>query len=300
MHLLGFKSLGAIISDDDGFINATATNLTGNVISLDFPSVGATENIMIAAVLADGETTIVNAAREPEIKDLADFLISMGANIKGASTSTITIKGVKEVHSTTYTIMPDRIVAGTFLTACAMTKGEILLHNINFKDLEPIVSKLSDAGCLMKKYENDNKLLIKSPDRILPIKKVETHPHPGLPTDIQPQLMAMLTLANGTSVIMETVFESRNKHISELRKMGANITVSKDGQTFIVNGVKSLHGSHVFAKDLRGGAGLILAGLSAEGKTIVSNSHYVERGYDCIEKTFKQLGGNITLTTSDL
>lgn len=250
---------------------------------------------MIASVLADGDTTIVNAAREPEIKDLADFLVSMGAKIHGAGTSTITIKGVKKLHSTEYTVMPDRIIAGTFLISCAMAKGEILLNDINFDHMEPIVSKLQDTGCLIKKYYNDNKILIKSPDKILPIKKVETHPHPGLPTDIQPQLMSMLTLATGTSVIMETIFESRNKHIKELIKMGANITVSKDGQTFIINGVPKLLGSHVFAKDLRGGAALILAGLSAEGKTVVSNSHFVERGYESIEKTFKQLGGNITL-----
>lgn len=250
---------------------------------------------MISAVLADGETTIINPAREPEICDLASFLNQMGAKIDGAGTSKITITGVKKLHSVEYEVMPDRIVAGTFLIACAMCKGEILLNDINLDHIEPIVSKLYDTGCFFKKYEKDNKILIKSPDKILPIKKVETHPHPGLPTDIQPQLMSLLSLSTGTSIIMETIFESRNKHISELRKMGANITVSKDGQTFVINGVKKLTNAHVFAKDLRGGAGLILAGLSAEGKTIVSNSHYVERGYENIENAFKKIGGDITL-----
>ncbi len=292
---MGLKSLGAIISDENGNINARCTKLYGNIVSFDFPSVGATENIMIAASLAEGETTIINAAREPEVKDLAEFLNSMGAKIKGAGTSKIIIKGVKELHSTEYSIMPDRIIAGTYLIGCALAKGEVLLNDINLDHLEPITSKLQDAGCLFKKYEKDNKLLIKSPDKIMPIKKVETHPHPGLPTDIQPQLMALLSVANGTSVLIETVFESRNKHVIELEKMGANITISKDGQTFIINGVEKLHGAQVYAKDLRGGAALILAGLCAEGKTTVYNSCFVERGYENIELTLKSLGANITL-----
>lgn len=295
MHLLGLKQLGAIISDDDGNIHATCTKLYGSTVSFDFPSVGATENIMIASVLADGNTTIINCAREPEIVDLANFLNSMGANIKGQGTSTITITGVSTLHSTEYTVMSDRIIAGTYMIGCAMTKGEIVLNDVNFRDLEPITSKLIDSGCMVKKYDLDKKLRIKAPDNILPIKKVETHPHPGLPTDIQPQLMSMLSLANGASVLIETVFESRNKHICELVKMGANITVSKDGQTFLINGVKNFHNAHVYARDLRGGASLILAGLCANGETIVYNSCFVERGYENIEKTLKNLGANITL-----
>lgn len=291
---MGFRAIGAIISDKNGDINVKTNKLNGATISLDFPSVGATENIMIAATLADGETRIINAAREPEIKDLANFLNSMGANIKGASTSTIVIKGVKKLHSTEYTIMPDRIVAGTFLVGCGVCGGELQLNDINLKDIEPITSKLSMTGCMFKKYEKDNKIIIKSPDKILPIKKVETHPHPGLPTDIQPQIMTLLSLAKGTSVLIETVFEARNKHILELIKMGANITVSKDGQTFIINGINELHGSHVYAKDLRGGAALILAGLSANGKTIVYDNSFVERGYENIQNDFKNIGGNIT------
>ncbi len=292
---MGLKSLGAIITDENEGIHAKCTKLYGASISLDFPSVGATENILIASVLADGETTILNAAREPEIKDLADFLNSMGAKINGAGTSKITVKGVKELHSTEYSIMPDRIIAGTFLIGCAMTKGEILLKDINLEHLEPIISKLETTGCMFKRYEKENKLLIKSPDKIMPIKKVETHPHPGLPTDIQPQLMALLSIANGPSILIETVFESRNKHISELIRMGANITVSKDGQLFVINGVNKLHGSNVYARDLRGGAALILAGLSAEGKTIVYNSNFVERGYVSFEKSLKAIGADIIL-----
>lgn len=217
----------------------------------------------------------------------------MGADIKGASTSTIIVKGVKKLHSTEYTIMPDRIVAGTFLIGCGICGGSITLNDVNLKDIEPITSKLEMSGCMFKKYELDNKITIKAPDKILPIQKIETHPHPGLPTDIQPQLMTLLSVATGTSVLIETVFESRNKHISELVKMGANITVSKDGQTFVINGVNYLHGSHVYARDLRGGAALILAGLAANGKTIVYNSHFVQRGYEHFAKDLKTLGGNV-------
>ncbi len=295
LHLKGITSLGAIISDDDGNINAKAERLYGSTITLDFPSVGATENIMIAATLSEGETVILNAAREPEIKDLADFLNCMGANIKGASTSKIVIKGVKELTPTEYNVMPDRITTGTFLIATAISGGEVLFNDVNFDHIEPIVSKLKDTGCMIKKYDKDNKLLLKAPDKILPLKKVETHPHPGLPTDIQPQLMALLSVASGSSMVIETVFESRNKHIPELIKMGANITVSKDGQTFLINGVKGLHGSHVYARDLRGGAALIIAGLKASGKTIVCNSNFVERGYENIEETLKKLGADIIL-----
>ncbi len=290
---MGFKSLGAFINEDDGNIHVSATKLHGNTISFDFPSVGATENIMIASCLAEGDTTIVNAAREPEIVDLANFLISMGAKISGAGSSVIKIKGVTELQSTEYTIMPDRIVAGTFLISCALCGGEIQLNNINLSDIEPITAKLEQTGCMFKKFDSDNKIIIKSPDKILPINKIETHPHPGLPTDIQPQLMSYLSMASGTSLLIETVFESRNKHVAELNKMGANITIAKDGRTFVINGVKSLHGAHVYARDLRGGAALIMAGLYANNKTVVYNSEYVERGYVNIEKQFQSLGGNI-------
>lgn len=291
---MGFKSLGAIVDEDNGNIKVSATKLYGTSISFDFPSVGATENIMIAATLSEGITTIINAAREPEIVDLANFLISMGADISGQGSSIIKIKGVKELHSTEYIVMPDRIVAGTFLIACATAGGEIQLNDVNVNDIEPITSKLQQTGCMFKKYIKDNKIIMKSADKILPITKIETHPHPGLPTDIQPQLMSYLSIANGTSLLIETVFEARNKHVAELNKMGANITVAKNGQTFVINGVSKLHNAHVYARDLRGGAALIIAGLFAEGKTIVYNSSFVERGYVKIEEQLKMLGGNIT------
>ncbi len=282
-----------MIEDINGNIHAITTKLLGNTVNFDFPSVGATENIMIASVLAEGTTTIINAAREPEIIDLANFLISMGANIKGAGSSTIIINGVQKLYPTEYSVMNDRIALGTFLIATAISGGEVTFNDVDFINIEPILSKLDSVGCNMKKYEQDKKLILKSPDKILPLGKVQTYPHPGLPTDIQPQLMALLSKADGTSMLIETVFEARNKHVIELIKMGANINTSNDGQTFVISGVKNLFGANVYAKDLRGGAALIIAGLCAEGKTIVNNSHYVDRGYEKIENTLKSIGADI-------
>ncbi len=293
LHLKGLKSLGVDIVEEHGFIICTTDKLVGANIYLDFPSVGATENIMLTAVYAEGETVIDNAAREPEIVDLQNFLNSMGAKIKGAGTDKIIIQGIKKLQPSEYTIMPDRIVAGTFLVGAALTDGEIILKDVNFEHLEPILSKLLETGCTFKKYKDSRRISIKPPTTIKAIKKLRTSVHPGFPTDMQPQLMTLLAKAKGTSIFTETVFESRNKHISELVRMGANITLAPDGMTSVIQGVDTFKGAVVSSKDLRGGAALILAGLCAEGKTIVTNSKHVERGYEAIENTIRDLGGNI-------
>ena len=287
------QKLGVDIVEEHGFIICTTKKLVGARINLDFPSVGATENIMLAAVFAKGETIISNAAKEPEIVDLEKFLNGMGAKIRGSGTATIIIEGVKKLHKVEHKVMPDRIVAGTFLAAAALTKGDILLRNIVHEHLYPITSKLIEMGCHVKE-ENDT-IYLKAAENLKPIEILRTNPHPGFPTDMQPQFMTLLALAKGTSIVIETVFDSRNKHICELNRMGANIILSQDGMTSVIKGVEKFTGAVVTSKDLRGGAALIIAGLSAEGETIVINSSHVERGYENIEETFRQLGGNIKL-----
>ncbi len=298
LHLKALKNMNVKITETDGFINCETTELRGAKINLDFPSVGATENIMLTAVLAKGETIVTNAAREPEIVDLQGFLNAMGAKIKGAGTDTIVIEGVNELRDVEYSCMPDRIVAGTLLVAAAITKGDILLKNVNCEHIIPITSKLRETGCFIKEYKNE--IYLKSPQVIKSVDMLRTLPHPGFPTDMQPQMMAYLTIANGVSIVIETVFESRNKHVSELKRMGANIILSQDGMTSIIKGVDRLNGAIVESRDLRGGAALILAGLAAEGNTRVLNSEYVERGYESFEKTLRKLGVDITLVASDV
>ena len=292
LHLKALKALNATVKEEHGFIICEGTKLQGTRINLDFPSVGATENAMLTAVLAKGETIISNAAKEPEVVDLQFFLNAMGAKIKGAGTDSITISGVSSLHDVEYKIMPDRIVAGTYLAASAMTGGDIVLHDVVYEDLYPILSRLNEAGCLFKIQRNS--VSMKSPKKLKSIERLRTHPHPGFPTDMQPQFMSLLTIADGTSIVNETVFESRNKHIGELIRMGADIILAQDGVTSIIKGIEKLKGSTVSARDLRGGAALILAGLVAEGETIVLNSSYVERGYECIEKSLASLGADIT------
>lgn len=295
LHLKALKQMGVIIKEEDDLIKCEAQKLKGANINLDFPSVGATENIMLAAVLAKGRTTINNSAKEPEIVDLQNFLLSMGAKVYGAGTDTIYIDGVDKLNQTEYTVMPDRIVAGTFLIAAAITNGHILLKNAVASHLDSVLDKLESCGCNL---EYDNKYIsLKSSNLLKPINTIETCPYPGFPTDMQPQFMALLTLAKGTSIIIETVFESRYKHVAELLRMGANITI--DNKKTIISGVNNLKGAEVFATDLRAGAALILAALAAEGETIVNNSNHVERGYDSIEKTFSNLGASIRLITND-
>lgn len=290
LHLKGFKALGANVIIDHGFVEANAEKLIGNKLYLDFPSVGATENIMMAAALAEGTTIIENAAEEPEIVDLANFLNEMGANVKGAGTNTIRIKGVSSLNGAEHNIIPDRIEAATYMVAAAMTKGDITIENVMMEHLKPVVAKLKEAGCEI--IDMDNSVRVKGPEVLKPI-DIKTLPHPGFPTDVQAQFMAMATVANGTGVVIETVFENRFMHVAEFNRMGANIKI--EGRSAIVTGVDKLYGSTVKATDLRAGAALILCGLIAEGETEVGDIYHIQRGYVDIDKKIQALGGNIEI-----
>ena len=290
LHLKGFKCLGADVDMDHGFVEARTEKLLGAKLYLDFPSVGATENIMMAASLAEGTTIIENAAEEPEIVDLANFLNEMGANIKGAGTDTIKITGVKELHGAEHNVIPDRIEAATYMVAAAMTKGDITIENVIMEHLKPVTAKLKEAGCEIIEMENAVRVI--GPEVLKPI-DIKTLPHPGFPTDVQAQFMAMLTVANGSGVVIETVFENRFMHVAEFNRMGANIKI--EGRSAIVNGVKQLHGASVNATDLRAGAALILCGLIAEGETQIGEIYHIQRGYVDIDKKISALGGNIKI-----
>lgn len=290
LHLKGFKSLGAKIDMEHGFVEATTEKLVGTKLYLDFPSVGATENIMMAATLAEGTTIIENAAEEPEIVDLANFLNEMGANIKGAGTNTIRIKGVKKLKGAEHNIIPDRIEAATYMVAAAITKGDITIENVIMDHLKPVVAKLKEAGCEVEEMENSVRVI--GPEVIQPI-DIKTLPHPGFPTDVQSQFMAMLTVSSGTSTIIETVFENRFMHVAEFNRMGADIKI--EGRSAIVKGVNKLHGANVNATDLRAGASLILCGLIAEGETLIGDIYHIQRGYVDIDKKISALGGNIQI-----
>lgn len=289
LHLKAIKKLGAVIEEQNEFIVCKAEKLRGAKINLDFPSVGATENAMLAAVKARGRTVIYNAAREPEIEDLQIFLNKMGAKVKGAGSDTITIEGVDKLHDVEHSIVPDRIEAGTYLMAAAITGGELILNNARPDTMRQTLLRLSETGCFIR--EEENRIFMKAPSELKPIEMIRTQPFPGFPTDMQPQMMSLLTLAKGTSIIIETVFESRYKHIVELCRMGAEIAF--EGRTAVIKGVESLKGAYVKGYDLRGGAALILAGLVAEGETTVCNSSYVERGYEHIEDVLSGLGADI-------
>ncbi len=291
LHLKGFRALGAEIDVDHGYIGAYAEKLVGDRIYLDFPSVGATENIMMAAVMAEGETIIDNAAMEPEIVDLANFLNKMGAQIKGVGTSTIKIKGVKELGGATHSIIPDRIEAGTFMVAAAITKGDVIVENVITSHIKPIIAKLREAGCEV--WEEEDKVRVVGTDNLKAV-DIKTLPYPGFPTDMQAQFMALMSVAQGTSVIIETVFENRFMHVDELKRMGADIKI--DGRSAIVQGVNELMSAPVKATDLRAGAALILAGLKADGVTEISDIHHIDRGYENIEQKFAQLGAKIYRT----
>ncbi|QQY80539.1 UDP-N-acetylglucosamine 1-carboxyvinyltransferase [Keratinibaculum paraultunense] len=292
MHLKALKDLGAEIEESYGFIHCRASKLKGTEIQLDYPSVGATENIILAAVKAEGTTIIRNAAREPEIVDLQNYLNKAGARISGAGTSVIIIEGVNEFKKdVTHYTMPDRIVAGTYMIASAITRGEIILKNIITDHLQAVIAKLKEAGCLI--YSDENSLKIIGPERINSIEMVQTLPYPGFPTDMQAQIMALLSIANGISIISETVFENRFKHVEELIRMGANIKTF--GKVAIIKGVKELTGTKTTAKDLRGGASLVLAGLVAKGRTEIENVYHIKRGYEDFHKILKGLGANIEL-----
>ncbi|MGO1580906.1 MAG: UDP-N-acetylglucosamine 1-carboxyvinyltransferase [Peptoniphilaceae bacterium] len=288
LHLKGFEALGATIENNVGDITASCEKLVGNKIYLDFPSVGATENIMMAAVLAEGETVIENAAMEPEIVDLANFLRKLGGHVLGAGTSTIRIKGVSELKGCSHQIIPDRIEAGTFMVAAAITSGDIEIENIISSHMKPVIAKLEEAGCEI--IEEDDKIRVIGTEEKKAI-RIKTLPYPGFPTDMQAQFLALMTQLRGNNTAIETVFENRFMHVEELKKMGADIEVD-DRQAIVVGG-KKLSGANVKATDLRAGAALILAGLVADGKTIISDIYHIDRGYENIEEKFRSLGAII-------
>ncbi len=290
LHLLGLRKMGVIIEEKYGCLDCHAPNgLRGADISLSFPSVGATENILLAAVTAKGDTIIRNAATEPEIVDLAGFLSSCGAKIYGAGQSVIRIEGVDRLYSTEYKIMPDRITAATYLCAVAVTGGDILLKNVRPFDMAAILPLLEEAGCKISIGKESIYLSSKKP--LKAFSTVRTMPYPGFPTDAQPILMAVSAVAQGTGMFIETIFENRFRHVPELNKLGANIRL--DGRVAVVEGVSRLFGTRVQATDLRGGAALVIAGLAAEGKTEITDIKYIDRGYYCIEEQISLLGGNI-------
>ncbi|MGL5757111.1 MAG: UDP-N-acetylglucosamine 1-carboxyvinyltransferase [Paraclostridium sp.] len=290
LHLEALEKLGVNITEEDGYIYCNRDELKGSIINLSFPSVGATENAMLAAVKAKGTTIINNAAREPEIEDLQQFLNSMGAKVKGAGTNCIKIEGVDKLMAASHTIIPDRIAIGTYMIASAITGGVLEVDRVIRAHMDPIVKELSNAGCTIE-YKN-NGLIMTPPKQILPIDIIKTYPHPGFPTDMQSQMMTLLCFAKGQSILQETIFENRFMHCSELIKMGANIKTINENSCRI-KGVERLNGDVVKAMDLRGGAALILAGLAAEGETEVLNINHVERGYEDIEFVLKNLGAEM-------
>ncbi|PAB58830.1 UDP-N-acetylglucosamine 1-carboxyvinyltransferase [Anaeromicrobium sediminis] len=289
LHLKALRQLGVKIKEAHGFLECEVVKLDGTEIHLDYPSVGATENTMLLAVMANGTTKIRNAAKEPEIVELQTYLNKMGAKVSGAGTSQITIEGVKKLNRVEHKIMADRIVAGTMLVAGAMAGGDIILKNIVIDHIKPIISKLRESGCIIE--EKTDSLRLKTHKRIKAIEMTKTLPYPGFPTDMQAQFMSLMAIAKGTSIITETVFENRFKHVDELMRMGANIKI--DGRVAVIQGVPELTGANVTAKDLRGGAALVLAGLGAEGITIVNNVKHIDRGYDRIEEMLKCLGAEV-------
>ena len=288
IHIKALNELGVHVTDVFGELICTADRIRGREIYLDYPSVGATENAMLTAVFAEGKTEIHNPAKEPEIIDLMNFLNSMGARVFGAGTSTIFVEGVKRLHGTCYKPMSDRIECGTYLIAAAITGGEIELSNCNAKNISSLIHKLCDNTC---KIALKNDIIHLKSGSVRKGFSIETGPYPSFPTDLQAQTMSLSTVSEGVSVITETVFETRYNHVAELMRMGASISVK--GRTAIVQGVKRLHGATVTAKDLRGGAALVLAGLSAEGKTVVSQISHVERGYLEFDKKLRALGADI-------
>lgn len=289
LHLKGFEALGAEIEIGHGFIEATAPRgLHGARIYLDFPSVGATENILMAASMAEGQTILENPAHEPEIIDLANYLNMMGANIRGAGTNVIKIEGVKALKGCDYTIIPDRIEAGTYMVAAAMTRGDVYIENAISEHLKPVIAKLKEAGVQI--IEDINGIRVRCDGDIKAI-DIKTMPYPGFPTDMQAQFMAMQTIAQGTSVVTETVFENRFMHVDELKRMGANIKI--EGRSAVVEGVSRLTGCQVKATDLRAGAAMVLAGLVADGETQVGYIHHIDRGYDKLVDKLCALGADI-------
>ncbi len=287
-HIKGLQQLGVKVKEKHGYIEARADHLHGADVYLDVPSVGATENIMMAAVLADGITMLRNAAREPEIVDLQNLLTKMGAKIRGAGTGVLRIDGVKNLHPAEYTVIPDRIEAGTHMVAAVMTEGDVVIDNVVPEHLEPVIAKIRQAGATVNLA--DDAVRVQQRGRIRGV-DIKTMPYPGFPTDMQPQFMAMLACAEGTSIVTETIFENRFQHVDELRRMGAHITV--EGRTSIIRGVETLEGAFVEATDLRAGAALFLAALAAEEATVLEKVDYIDRGYEDLEEKYRQLGAKL-------
>lgn len=294
LHIKGFRALGADVDISYGLISAKADRLVGADIYMDKVSVGATINVMMAAALAEGKTVIENAAKEPHVVDVANFLNSMGANIRGAGTDVIRIFGVEKLHKTEYSVIPDQIEAGTFMCAAAATGGDVLVKNVIPKHLEATTAKLEEAGCLVEEYDDAVRIVGK---KELTNTQVTTLPYPGFPTDMQPQMTVVLGIAQGTSTVTESIFENRFKYVDELSRMGANIQV--EGSIAIIRGVERYTGARVCAPDLRAGAALVVAGLAADGVTVVDDIHYIQRGYENFEGKLQKLGAQIERVSSE-
>jgi UDP-N-acetylglucosamine 1-carboxyvinyltransferase len=289
LHLKGFKALGAEITLESGYVEAKADKLSGGNIYLDQPSVGATENILMAAVLASGTTILENAAKEPEIVDLASFLNKMGGKIKGAGTDTIRIEGVSKLHGAKHAVIPDRIETGTFMLAAAITRGNLLIKNCVPDHVKPIVAKLGECG--VRVSEEDEGMRVDATNTKLQGTDLKTLPYPGFPTDMQSQFMAFLSTVDGVSIVIETVFENRYMQIGELNRMGADIKI--EGRSAVIEGSSALKGAEVVSTDLRAGAALVLAGLAAEGETLISEIYHIERGYSDLIEKLKKVGADI-------
>lgn len=294
LHMKGFRALGAAVDIRHGLVMASAEKLTGTHIYLDKVSVGATINIMMAAAMAEGKTIIENAAKEPHVVDVANFLNSMGANIRGAGTDVIRIVGVEKLHKTEYSIIPDQIEAGTFMLAAASTKGDVMIKNVIPKHLEAISAKLLEIGCEVEEFDDAVRVVASKPLRHT---QVTTLPYPGFPTDMQPQMAVVLGIAEGTSTVTESIFENRFKYVDELTRMGASIKV--ESNIAIICGVDRYTGARVNAPDLRAGAALVIAGLAAEGLTVVDDIYYIERGYEEFEKKLSSLGALIEKVSTE-
>lgn len=294
LHIKGFRALGADVKIENGIVYAHAIDLVGSHIYLDQVSVGATINIMMAAVMADGETIIENPAKEPHVVDVANFLNSMGANIKGTGTDVIRIRGVRRLHGTEYSIIPDQIEAGTYMCAAAVTRGDVTVENVIPKHLEAISSKLAELGCEVREFDEAVRVVGRSRQFHTNIK---TLPYPGFPTDMQPQITVTLALAEGTSIVTESIFENRFRYVDELARMGGNIRV--EGNSAIITGVKKFLGAEVSAPDLRAGAALVLAGLAADGYTTVDEIGYIQRGYEAFDEKLRHLGACIELVDDE-
>lgn len=288
LHLKGFKNLGCDIKSESGYVNASSEKLVGQDIYLDFPSVGATENIIMAATFAEGETILENAAEEPEIVDLANFINSMGGNIIGAGTKKIRIKGVNKLNKTEHTVIPDRIEAGTYMVAAAATGGDVIIENVVPNHLQPVIAKLRESGAIVEEF--DDKIRVAA-GNIIKALDIKTLPYPGFPTDMQAQFMAMLSKAEGTSIINETIFENRFMHVTEMRRMGLDVKL--EGNTAVLKGSSHLSGARVQATDLRAGAALIIAGLIADGETEITEVYHIKRGYSNIVEKLQNLGADI-------